>query len=284
MADQVKGLAGKVAVVTGGGSGIGAATAQRLSRDGADVVVVDVDGGAAASVARDLPGRSVAVAADVATEEGVDSYIRAALGAFGRIDLHHLNAGVLGTLAPLPDVSAADFDHVIAVNLRGGFLGLRAAFRCYRDQGTGGAVVVTASISALRGADDQVPYQTSKHGLLGLVHGAAMYGGPRGVRVNAVAPGLVPTGLFASSDDAGRARTLTRRGLTVPMRRVGTPDEIAGVVAFLLGDDAAYVTGEVVSADGGAFIVNTVTRGGGAGAWTPEDLTSERNQPDDAHP
>ncbi|WP_220447450.1 SDR family oxidoreductase [Nonomuraea deserti] len=84
-----------------------------------------------------------------------------------------------------------------------------------------------------------------------------------------MAPGLVPTGLFASSDDASRALTLDRRGGTVPMRRVGTPDEIAGVVAFLLGDDAAYVTGEVVSADGGAFMVNTVTRTGGAGAWTP---------------
>lgn len=264
-------LAGKVAVVTGGGSGIGAATARRLSRDGAHVVVVDVNGDAAASVAGDLPGRAVAVTADISTEEGVDAYIGAALEEFGAIDLHHLNAGVLGTMAPLPDVAAADFDQVIAVNLRGAFLGLRAAFRCYRDQETGGAVVVTASISSLRGADDQLPYQTSKHGLLGLVHGAAMYGGPRGVRVNAVAPGLVPTGIFASSGDASRAATVSRRGGTIPMRRVGTTDEIAGVVAFLLGDDAAYVTGEVVSADGGAFMVNTVTRSGGAGAWTPAD-------------
>jgi NAD(P)-dependent dehydrogenase (short-subunit alcohol dehydrogenase family) len=272
LAEQGAGsLAGKVAVVTGGGSGIGAATARRLSRDGVNVVVVDVDGDAAASVAGELPGRAVAVTADIATEEGVDAYIGAALAEFGRIDLHHLNAGVLGTMVPLPDVAAADFDQVIAVNLRGAFLGLRAAFRCYRDQGTGGAVVVTASISSLRGADDQLPYQTSKHGVLGLVHGAAMYGGPRGVRVNAVAPGLVPTGIFASSGDASRAATVSRRGATIPMRRVGTTDEIAGVVAFLLGDDAAYVTGEVVSADGGAFMVNTVTRGGGAGAWTPAD-------------
>jgi NAD(P)-dependent dehydrogenase (short-subunit alcohol dehydrogenase family) len=262
-------LAGKVAVVTGGGSGIGAATARRLSREGAHVVVVDV--ASADTVAGELPGRAIAVTADVSTEDGVAAYIEAALAEFSRIDLHHLNAGVLGTMAPLPDVAAADFDHVIAVNLRGVFLGLRAAFRCYRDQDSGGAVVVTASISALRGADDQLPYQTSKHGVLGLVRGAAMYGGPRGVRVNAVAPGLVPTGLFASSTDPARVQTLGRRGGTVPMRRVGTPDEIAGVVAFLLGDDAAYVTGEVVSADGGAFMVNTVTRSGGAGAWTPAD-------------
>ena len=264
-------FAGKVAVVTGGGSGIGAATARRLSSEGARVVVVDVDGAAAETVAKSLPGPALAVPADVATEEGVDGYVDAAVDRFGRIDLHHLNAGVLGTMAPLPDVDPADFDHVIAVNLRGVFLGLRAAFRRYRAQESGGAVVVTASISSLRGAADQLPYQTSKHGVLGLVHGAAMYGGPRGIRVNAVAPGLIPTGIFAASGLADRAAGLERRGRTVPMRRLGTVDEIAGVVAFLLGDDASYVTGEVVSADGGAFMVNTVVRSGGSGAWTPED-------------
>ncbi|GAA1010069.1 short chain dehydrogenase [Acrocarpospora pleiomorpha] len=259
-------LAGKVAVVTGGGSGIGAASARRLALEGARVVVADIDGESAARVAAELPGEAEPVAADVSTEEGVESYIRAAVDRFGRIDLHHLNAGVLGTMAPLPDVDPADFDHVIAVNLRGPFLGLRAAFRRYREQDSGGAVVLTASISSLRGADDQLPYQTSKHGVLGLVHGAAMYGAPRGIRVNAVAPGLIPTAIFA-----GRTDTLGRRGGTIPMRRLGTADEIAGVVAFLLGDDSSYVTGEVVSADGGAFIVNTVVRSGGSGAWTPQD-------------
>ncbi|MEO3860313.1 SDR family NAD(P)-dependent oxidoreductase [Acrocarpospora sp. B8E8] len=259
-------LAGKVAVVTGGGSGIGAASARRLAREGARVVVADIDGESAARVAAELPGEAEAVAADVSTEDGVESYIRAAVDRFGRIDLHHLNAGVLGTMAPLPDVDPADFDHVIAVNLRGPFLGLRAAFRRYREQDSGGAVVLTASISSLRGADDQLPYQTSKHGVLGLVHGAAMYGAPRGIRVNAVAPGLIPTAIFGA-----RAATLGQRGGTIPMRRLGTAYEIAGVVAFLLGDDSSYVTGEVVSADGGAFIVNTVVRSGGSGAWTPQD-------------
>ena len=264
---------GRVAVVTGAGGGIGAASARRLSADGARVVVVDIDGAAARTVAEELPGEAVAVEADVAVEEDVDRYVAAAVDRFGRIDLHHLNAGIFGTFDRLPDLSAADFDRVIAVNLRGPFLGLRAAFRRYERQGGGGAIVVTGSIAGLRGSADLLPYQTSKHGVMGLIHGAAIYGGPLGVRVNGVAPGLVPTGLFGSGGAAkGGGGDMERRGTTTPMRRVGTPEEIAGVVAFLLDDDSGYVTGEVVAADGGASVVNTVRPSGGAGAWDPGDI------------
>jgi NAD(P)-dependent dehydrogenase (short-subunit alcohol dehydrogenase family) len=261
---------GKVAVVTGAGSGIGAASARRLSRDGARVVAVDIDQNAVEEVVASLPGEAVAVRADIAVEEDIDAYVAAGVEAFGRIDLHHLNAGIFGTFDRLSEVSAADFDRVVAVNLRGTFLGLRAAFRRYERQGGGGAVVITASIASLRGSEDLIAYQTSKHGVLGLLHGAAMYGGPRGVRVNAVAPGLVHTQLFAAGGAAaGGGGDMEQRGTTTPMRRVGSADEIAGVVAFLLGEDAGYVTGEVVSADGGAAMVNTVRPSGGAGAWTP---------------
>jgi NAD(P)-dependent dehydrogenase (short-subunit alcohol dehydrogenase family) len=156
----------------------------------------------------------------------------------------------------------------MGVNLRGPFLGVRAAFRQYAAQGGGGAIVITASIASLRGSHDLLAYQTSKHGVLGLMRGAAMYGGPMGVRVNAVAPGLVPTGLFTAAKDAsGGGNDMLQRGTTVPLRRTGTPDEIASVVTFLLSDDAAYVHGEVVSVDGGSAIVSTVRPSGGAGAW-----------------
>jgi NAD(P)-dependent dehydrogenase (short-subunit alcohol dehydrogenase family) len=271
MSQDGRGLDGKVAVVTGAGGGIGAASARRLSEEGARVVVVDIDAATARATAEALPGEAIAVPGDVSREEDVDRYVRAAVDRFGRIDLHHLNAGIFGTFDRLPDISSADFDRVIAVNLRGPFLGLRAAFRCYEEQRSGGAIVLTGSIAGKRGSADLLPYQTAKHGVVGLVHGAALYGGPRGVRVNGVAPGLIPTGLFAAGGDApGGGGDMRRRGTTTPMRRVGTPEEVAGVVAFLLSADAGYVTGEIVAADGGASAVNTVRPSGGAGAWTPE--------------
>jgi NAD(P)-dependent dehydrogenase (short-subunit alcohol dehydrogenase family) len=212
----------------------------------------------------------VHLAGDVADEEHADEAVAAGVGAFGRVDLHHLNAGIPGPLTPLPELSVADFDRVVGINLRGTFLGLRAAFRRYAALGGGGAVVLTASIASLRGSDDLLAYQASKQGVLGLLRGAAVYGGPIGVRVNAVAPGIVPTALFAASGAGpGGGDDMARRAATTPLRRPGTAAEIASVVAFLLGDDAGYLTGEVISVDGGAAAVSTVRPSGGAGAWDP---------------
>ncbi|NJP46819.1 SDR family NAD(P)-dependent oxidoreductase [Actinacidiphila epipremni] len=264
---------GKVAVVTGAGGGLGRGSALRLSQEGARVVVVDIDEVAARRTAAELPGKAVAVAADVADEEATARWDAAAVDAFGRVDLYHLNAGIFGTFAPLPELSAAEFDRVQAVNVRGQFLGLRAAFRRFAAQGGGGAIVLTASIASLTGSADLLAYQTSKHATLGLLRGAALYGGPIGVRVNAVAPGIVPTDLFAAAAGAvGGKNDMERRASTTPLRRAGTPADIAAVTAFLLSEDAAYITGQVVSADGGASVVNTVRPSGGAGAWPTHEL------------
>jgi len=266
-------FAGTVAIVTGAAGGLGRASAERLASEGANVVVVDIDGGKAELVAAALPTESIAVQADISDEAQVDAYMAAAVERFGRVDLYHLNAGIFGSFDPLPDISVTDFDRVMNVNVRGQFLGLRAAFRQFRAQGGAGAIVVTASIASLTGSADLLPYQTSKHGVVGLVHGAAVYGGPLGIRVNGVAPGIVPTELFASAaSTTGGKNDMERRASTTPLRRAGAADEIAGVAAFLLSDDAAYVTGQIVSADGGATIVNTVRPSGGAGAWDPSGI------------
>ena len=281
----MRGLDGKVAIVTGGGHGIGRASAIRLAEEGVHVVVADLDADAARQVAGSLATESAGTGGSIVSEADTDAWLELAVRRFGRVDLYHLNAGISGSFARLPDLTADDFDAVMSVNLRGTFLGLRAAFRQFERQAGGsrtdlgqpgagsgragrGAICVTASIASLRGSADLLPYQTSKHGVLGLVHGAAVYGGPLGIRVNAVAPGIVPTELFAAAAGApGGMNDMEARAATTPLRRAGTPADIAGVVAFLLSDDAGYITGEVVSADGGATCVSTVRPSGGAGAW-----------------
>lgn len=269
----MSGIEGQVIVVTGAGRGIGAASARVLAERGAHVVVVDLSGENARAVAESLPVRGLAVEADISTEAGVAAYMDAAIAEFGRIDAFHLNAGIPGTVVSLEDSTVEEFDRVVAVNLRGPYLGLRAAFAHYRARGTGGAVVLTASIASLRGSSDLFAYHASKHGVLGLMRNAAVAGGPRGIRVNAVAPGIVPTDLFETSGTSrGGGDDMARRAATTPLRRPGTAEEIATVAAFLLGPDSSYITGEVISVDGGATATNTVRPSGGAGAWDTREL------------
>lgn len=268
---------GLVAVVTGAAGGLGAASAQRLANEGAQVVAVDRDE-RILEAAKQLPGEAIGVVADITDSSAVDAYMAAGIERFGRIDRFHLNAGIFGSFSSLPDLSVEDFEQVMRVNVTGQFLGLRAAFRHYREQAAagafeGGAIAVTASIAGHRGSADLLPYQTSKHAVVGLVHGAAVYGGPLGVRVNGVAPGIVPTQLFAAAaTQRGGGNDMVQRASTTPLRRAGAAHEIAGVVAFLLSEDSSYTTGEIVSADGGASIVNTVRPAGGAGAWNPSGV------------
>ncbi|MGH8988724.1 MAG: SDR family NAD(P)-dependent oxidoreductase [Acidimicrobiales bacterium] len=266
-------LTGKVAVVTGAASGLGRASAQRLASDGAHVIAVDIRPEPLGELVASLPAGSIAVAGDVAEPSTAERAVESGVKTFGRVDLHLLNAGIFGTFTPLPDLGTDELDRVMAVNVRGAFLGLRAAFRQFRAQGGPGAVVLTASIASLRGSADLVAYQVSKHAVVGLVHAGAMYGGPLGIRVNGVAPGIVPTDLFADAAEAtGGKNDMERRASTTPLRRAGTPAEIAGVVTYLLGPDSSYVTGQVLSADGGATIVSTVRPSGGAGRWDPLEV------------
>jgi NAD(P)-dependent dehydrogenase (short-subunit alcohol dehydrogenase family) len=245
-------LTGRVAVVTGGASGIGAGVSRRLAEEGARVVVVGLDGTAAAAFADGLLGEAVGVAADVATEAGVEAYLAAARAAFGEPDLHVLNAGMGGRMAPLAELSADEFDAVVAVNLRGVFLGLRAALRPARP----GAVVVTASTAALRGSN-LAAYSAAKHGAVALVQSAATEGARFGLRVNAIAPDSIETPMMQAlverlggGEDAVR-RLSSMTPLGAAQGRMGTTEEVAGLVAFLLGDEASWITGTVMPVDGG---------------------------------
>jgi 3alpha(or 20beta)-hydroxysteroid dehydrogenase len=247
-------FAGKVAVITGGAGGMGKATAARLLEEGARVVLVDREAEALEQVGRELGG-VMTVVADVAEETSVRGYVEQAVATHGAIDLFFNNAGIEGRVAPLTELTAADFDRVMAVNVRGVFLGLREVLRQMRRQPLGGAIVNTASMGGLKGGLNFSPYVASKHAVVGLTRSAALEGAPYRIRVNAVAPGHIDTRMArsiaeqASPADPGRA--VEDRASRIPLGRYGRPEEVAELVVWLLSDEASYVSGAIVSIDAG---------------------------------
>ena len=246
------GLEGQVAVVTGAANGFGLAVATRLADEGARLVLVDRDADALTAAAEKLGG--LAVVADVSQESEVDGYVAAAVDAFGRIDLFFNNAGIEGRMAPMTELSVADFDRVWAVNARGVFMGLRAVLKVMKPQGSG-VIVNTASMAAIKGAATFSPYIASKHAVLGLTKSAALEGAPFGIRVNCVAPGHFDTRMgrdlthqIDPDDPEGVFRAVSE---TVPYgKRYGTAAEVANVVLWLLSDESEYVSGALHLIDG----------------------------------
>lgn len=250
------GINGKVAVITGGAGGIGEAVANRLAAEGAKLVLVDIDGEAVEAAAKRVGSGAIGVAADVSTEEGTATYVDAALEAHGRIDLFFNNAGIEGHSAPIPDAEIAWFDRVIAVNLRGTYLGLQHVLRAMRDQGDGGAIVNCSSVAGLRGFAGLAPYTASKHAVMGLTKVAAIEGAAFGVRVNAVNPGPITTGMMdrierSMSGEVDQEAVHDQFANLNPMARYGTPEEVANLVAWLLSDEASYCSGTSYLVDGG---------------------------------
>jgi NAD(P)-dependent dehydrogenase (short-subunit alcohol dehydrogenase family) len=236
----------KVAIVTGGASGIGLATTRRLVAEGGRVVVADLDEGALAPVSVELGAAVATVAGDVSDEGHVERLVEEAIGRFGRLDVAFANAGI-GSAARLVDLDLAEWSRVLAVNLTGPYLLIKHAGR---RMGEGGSIVVTASLNAVQPGIGMGAYCTSKAGVAMLVQVAAMELGPRGIRVNAVAPGLVRTGLTEAM--TAFPPIWDEYVENTPLGRHATPEEIAALVAFVASDEAGYITGSLQLIDGGA--------------------------------
>lgn len=253
MAEAAGSLDGRVALVTGAGSGIGRASALALAREGARVVAADVDeAGAKETVAlvEDAGGDGRAVACDVTDEVQVAALVQVALDAYGRLDCAHNNAGVSGPPTQLADLDAADVRRILDVNVTGVFLCLKHEIPAMLAAG-GGAVVNTSSGAGLGGAPWFGAYSASKHAVVGLTKSAALEYGGQGIRVNAVCPGPISTPMLDAAT-AGNAEMRALFSQGIPMGREGSPEEVAAVVAWLCSDAASYVNGAAVPVDGGA--------------------------------
>jgi NAD(P)-dependent dehydrogenase (short-subunit alcohol dehydrogenase family) len=246
---------GKVAVVTGAGGGIGRAAAARLAAEGASLVLVDRVAGTLkdtqAAVER-AGAATLAVEADVTRWDDVQRYTTAATERFGGIDAFFNNAGILGDVSPLTEYSEATFDRVLAVNVKGVWLGLKAVAAVMAARG-GGAIVNTASVAGLRASPTLGPYSASKHAVIGLTRTAAVELARRGIRVNAVCPAPIDTPMVrqfeAGLGEGAHERLLAR----IPMQRFGEADEVAALVVFLLSAEASYVNGGIYTVDGGSM-------------------------------
>ena len=252
-------LDGKTAIVTGAAGGIGYAIAERFLREGARVVIADVDQakGTRAEKALSKLGEVVFIRTDVARKLDVHNLVAAAIDAFGDIDVLVNNAGIVHD-ADFLDLKEEDFDRVLGVNLKGSFLVGQAVARHMVDKvrqgGAPGAIVNMSSINALVAIPTQVPYSISKGGVNQLTRVMALALAPYGIRVNAIGPGSIMTDMLnaVNNDPAARNRVLSR----TPLGRVGESSEIASIAAFLASDDASYVTGQTIYADGGRLPLN----------------------------
>lgn len=240
----------RVAVVTGGASGIGRAAALRLASEGARVCVADLDAGGALRVAKEIEsagGEAFACAGDCSTPETNDEIVRQTLDRFGALHIAYLNAGIARASA-VRGGDLALWDEVIAVNLRGVYLGMRAVCEPMIAAG-GGAIVCTASVAGLRGGRNMPSYYASKHGVVGLVKAAACELAPHAIRVNAVCPGVIDTPILGPAHGVKPVTDVL--GKSHLLGRVGWPEEVAALVSFLAGEEAAFITGVAYPIDGG---------------------------------
>jgi 3-oxoacyl-[acyl-carrier protein] reductase len=245
-------LDGKVAVITGGASGLGEATAHRFAQEGARVVVADLDAGAAEAVADGLPGEAIGVAVDVGELAATEAMAAAAVTAFGGVDVVFANAGVPGE-GSAHDMDPSVWDRVIRVNLTGVYLTARAVLPSMMARG-GGSAILTSSTAGIAGLPSLAPYAAAKAGVIGLARQLAVDYARCGIRANAICPGTIVTPLVRAAYAARGGDVDARiadRAADVPLGRMGDPADVANLALFLASDESAWITGRVHVVDGG---------------------------------
>lgn len=252
-------LTGKVAIITGAASGIGKATAEAFVAEGAKVIASDIDDVRGAALQEAHPGELVYVRTDVTSEADIAAAVAAAVSEFGRLDVIFNNAGAQGDPSGVLDITPEGFDKTMALLIRSAVIGTKHAGAQFVAQGGGGAIISTASAAAIQGGWSALAYTVAKHAVLGLTRQAAAELGAHGIRVNAVAPGIIKTPIMARSvglpEESAEEFTdflEEKLGAGQPVGRLGTPEDIAKAVVWLASDDSTFVTGEVLTVDGGA--------------------------------
>ena len=257
----MKRLEGRVAIVTGAASGIGRASAALFAREGANVFAVDRAPEVVQTVAliKEAGGSSIAVATDVSDESEVAKVVDRAVTEFGGLDIMFANAGISGGGKPFFDLDANDWMNVLKVNLIGVFLAVKHAARVMVPKKKG-SIVCTASVAGLRSGAGGSPYSASKAGVISLVQTGANVLMGTNVRINAICPGLIETGMTKPLFDYARQRgTEERIGQLNPLKRYGHPEEIAAMALFLASDEGSYVNGQAIAVDGGLSSSHPVT-------------------------
>ena len=247
-------LNNRIALVTGGGSGIGRAAALAYAREGAKVAVAGRRAKEIEETVRLITlggGEAYAVPADVSVAEEVRSLVAAVVEFYGRLDIAFNNAGVEGRFAPITELTEADFDHVVSVNLKGVWLSIKYEVEAMLAQGSGGVIVNTSSFLARGAVAGSSAYSASKGALEGMIRAVALECGPKGIRINNVLPGVIDTPMFGR---LGGCDVRVPLEAYTPLRRVGQPADVGDVAVWLSTDEARFVTGQSLLVDGGLTI------------------------------
>lgn len=256
-------LKGKVAIITGAGSGIGRASALRFAAEGAKLVLGDKTDAVheTAQMVKDAGGSATALQIDAGVEADVEKLVKTAIDTYGDLHVAFANAGVSGGMAGIFDLTPDQWAEILRVNLIGPWLMVKHAGQAMMDGGKGGAIILTASVAGIRSGAGGPAYSASKAGVINLAMVSAQQLSETGIRVNAICPGLTETGMTKPTFDYAREKDVMHKvGRLNPLRRAAQPDELANVALFLASDQASYVNGQAIAVDGGLSSSHPVTR------------------------